>query len=272
MTGSSIRSVDAHAHLDKYDDGELASVVAGIEVDRILTISVSVDRASYERARSVSAQSRLIVPTFGIHPWEAPRFADVLDELDAWCASSPMIGEIGLDHRFVTDPGSHQAQRAVFATLVDIAVDVGKVVNVHSTGAERETAEMLRSRRVERAIIHWYAGEVDTLDRLVGCGYFVTVGCAVLHSAQIRDIATRIPDDQLLTETDNPGGQRSHTGRAGGPRLLRHIESELARLRRTSPMAVRALVRANLARLLRDDLHLESWRAVLDELELGQIG
>ncbi len=254
-----VEGVDAHAHLDKYGDDELDLVVGQIEAEHILTISVSVDPPSFARARTIADRCRLVVPTFGIHPWEAPHFIGVLDELEALCATSPMIGEIGLDHTFVSDPKSRAAQRIVFASLLDIAAEQHKMVNVHSIGAEAETAAMLGSRRIDRAVMHWYAGDLETLMTLIDRGLLFTVGAAVLHSAHIRDIATRIPDDQLLTETDNPGGQYWLTGQRGQPRLLHSIESELARLRGTNARRLRSLVHANLERHLCHDPHLEPW-------------
>ena len=259
-----VESVDAHAHLDKYSDDELDSVLGHIEADHILTISVSVDPPSFARARAIAGRCRLVVPTFGIHPWEAPHFVDVLDELEALCTTSQMIGEIGLDHTFVTDPKCRDAQRLVLATLLDIAVEQRKVVHVHSTGAEAETAAMLWSRRIDRAVMHWYSGDLDTLMTLIDRGILFTVGAAVLHSAHVREIATRIPDDQLLTETDNPGGQHWLTGHRGQPRLLHHIESELAELRGTNPERLRSLVRSNLEQRVCDDPHVETWIDLLE--------
>ncbi len=258
-----VESVDAHAHLDKYGDDELDSVLGHIEADHILTISVSVDPPSFARGRAIASRCRLVVPTFGIHPWEAPEFVDVLDELEAHCATSPMIGEIGLDHTFVTDPTCRDAQRLVLATLLDIAVAQRKMVHVHSTGAEAETAAMLWSRRVDRAVMHWYSGGLDTLTTLIDRGFLFTVGAAVLHSAHVREIAARIPDDQLLTETDNPGAQHWLTGHRGQPRLLHQIESELAGLRGTSPEQLRWLVRSNLERHICDDPHATRWTDLL---------
>ena len=137
------------------------SILDEIEAAHIATVSVSVDPTSYERCRAIAERCRLIVPTFGIQPWEAPRFVGALDEIASLAATSPMIGEIGLDHTSVADPTSLDQQRVMFGALLDIAGEQRKAVNVHSTGAERETAAMLRSRGLERVIMHWYAGDLE---------------------------------------------------------------------------------------------------------------
>jgi len=261
-----VRRVDAHAHLDKYADDELDGIVAEIERGGTLTISVSVDPDSYRRACRIARRSRLVVPTFGIQPWEAPRFVNALDQLASHCASSPMIGEIGLDHRHVIDRASHRAQATVFAALLDVAVAQRKIVNVHSAGAERDVAAMLRARPLDRVIMHWYSGPADVMQTLLGRGHLFTIGAAVLHSDHIRDLAGRIPEEQLLTETDNPGGHQWLTGRPGRPDLLTSIESELARVRGTRPECIRRVVAANCDRLFRSDPHLDDWRPELEVL------
>jgi TatD DNase family protein len=86
-------------------------------------------------------------------------------------------------------------QRPVFATLLDLARDQAKMVNVHCAGAEQDTADMLRSHRIERAIIHWYSGPLDILSQLVAAGYMVTIGVEVMQSSHIREVARAIPSD-----------------------------------------------------------------------------
>jgi TatD DNase family protein len=99
--------VDAHAHLDGYDlagEGALESALAEIAGLGIFTISNSMDPASYERNLAIGEMCDLVLPTFGVHPWNAPRYASRLEELGEAIERSPMIGEVGLDHYFVEDP------------------------------------------------------------------------------------------------------------------------------------------------------------------------
>jgi len=251
--------IDAHAHLDKYRDDEIDGVLAAIERDRILTLSVAEDPASFSRAEAIAARSALVVAGFGIHPSVAHEFADSLTEVREHAVRSPFIGEIGLDYRFVTDEAHYGPQRQVFATLLDVARDQGKLVNVHCAGAEQDTAEMLRSHRTERAIIHWYSGPLDVLSQLVAAGYMLTIGVEVMHSSHIRDVARAVPSDQLLTETDNPGGLRWLTGEAGQPSTLNDVVDELARVRGVPAEELAATVYSNMVRLNGDDPMLGRW-------------
>ncbi|CAN5787848.1 TatD family hydrolase [soil metagenome] len=209
--------IDAHSHLDKYGDEEIGDVLETIAQDRILTFSVAIDVDSFLRTELIAAQESLVIPGFGIHPSEATRYVDGLDDVEALVARSPFIGEIGLDHEFVTDSSQYGAQRMVFDRFLAWAAAESKLVNLHCTGAEQDTADMLGESGVERVIVHWYAGPLDVLAQLAAIGCMFTVGVELLHSEHIRDVARAIPSRQLLTETDNPGGQRWLTGESGYP-------------------------------------------------------
>jgi len=62
--------IDAHVHLDSYSD-EIDSVLEEISKHRILTISNSMDISSYERNVEIGSACDFVIPTFGIHPWNA---------------------------------------------------------------------------------------------------------------------------------------------------------------------------------------------------------
>ena len=251
--------IDAHAHLDKYEDDEIDGVLAAIEREGIPTLSVADDPASFARAEAISARSALVAAGFGIHPSVAHEFAGSLTEVRDLANRCLFIGEIGLDYRFVTDEASYGPQREVFASLLDLARDQGKLVNVHCVGAEQDTADMLRSHRAERVIIHWYSGPLDVLQGLIAAGYMLTIGVEVLHSGHIRDVARAIPSDQLLTETDNPGGLRWLTGEVGRPQVIVDVVDELAAIRGVRPHELADTVQSNMVRLIGDDPWLSEW-------------
>ncbi len=79
--------VDTHTHLDLYGD-LLDTALAEIRQQRILTISTAMDMPSYLRTREIGAPCELVLPTFGIHPWKAPGYADRLTELTPFIAQS----------------------------------------------------------------------------------------------------------------------------------------------------------------------------------------
>jgi len=232
--------VDAHAHVDRYG-AELAEAVEQIERHRILTVAVSMDVASYRRAKALARRCAYLRPTFGVHPWEAPRYADDLAALDEHLAETPMIGEAGLDFRFVEDASSHESQRQVFDYQCAWAMRRSVPMNLHTAGAEREVLAALRRHRLTGCIVHWYSGPTALIDDYLELGCWFTVGAEVVVSQAIQRIARLVPLDRLLLETDNPGAWNWLEGSPGMPALLLDVRAKVAELRR---MDVAALERS----------------------------
>lgn len=252
-SAAQIMLIDAHSHLDKYND-ELDAALNEIERMQILTVSVSMDIESYRRATEIAARSKFIVATFGIHPWNAPIYADRLPELEfeLLVRGSPMIGEIGLDFYWVEDKATYPAQVQVCEYFLAAAREQNKIVNLHTKGAEREILDLLIKHKIERAIVHWYSGPIGILREMVARRYYFTVGPEIRYSELIRQIAREIPIDLLLTETDNPGGEKWLGGNLGMPRLVTEVIDAVARLRGLTVGELTQTVSENFSRFAGD--------------------
>jgi len=241
--------VDAHAHLDAYG-AELPLALAEIRTHAIRTLAVSSDVPSYRKVEQVAAAEPYVVPAFGIHPWRAPQYVRRLNDIDTVLADAQILGEIGLDHRFVKDAAKHVAQDIVFERCLAHASRNGKCVNVHSCGAETQVLQMLRVHTPPSIIMHWYSGPLKLVEDFLALGAYFTVGVEVLLSKHICSLATVLPDERLLTETDNPGGWRWLTGMRGLPLLVERVLDSLAELRRTQRELLAAQIVTNLDRVL----------------------
>jgi TatD DNase family protein len=259
--------LDAHSHVDRYDlvgEQALASALDEIRQHRILTISNSMDLPSYQRNLEIAERCRWVVPIFGVHPWQAPDYADRLDGLAEAIEQTPMIGEIGLDHHFVEDPSAYPAQRKVLEFFLDAAREQDKIVTLHTKGAEGQVLALLDQVDLPRVIVHWYSGPLDIFRELVARGVYMTVGIEVLYSEHIRTIAQEIPLGQLLTETDNPGGPSGFLSGPGRPVLIQEVVRGVAAARGITGEAILQAVEANWRALIGEDPRLSELGAVLE--------
>ena len=167
-----------------------------------------------------------------------------------------MIGEIGLDFHWVKDPSEYTGQKRVFDYFLAAAREQNKTVNLHTKGAEQEILDMLGAYEIEKAIIHWYSGPLDILKAMVNRGWHFTVGVEVMRSEHIRTIVRLVPVGQLLTETDNPGGQKWLTGSLGMPGLILDVVREISEIKKIHPEELAQVIEENFARLIRHDPYL----------------
>jgi TatD DNase family protein len=247
--------IDAHAHLDRYED-KLDSVLEEINQNKIFTLSNSMDLPSYRRNLEIAERCKLILPCFGVHPWNATEYTDHLEDLRDAVGQTPLLGEIGLDLYSAEDVDQFPAQRKVLEFFLAAAKEQKKIVNLHTRGAEKQVLQLLKEFDIQRGIIHWYSGPLDIFQELVVRGLYFTIGAEVLYSDHIRTIAKKLPEEQLLTETDNPGGQKWLTGEPGMPLLIKDVILTLAKLRETTPHIIIQRVQGNFVRLIQDDLWL----------------
>ncbi|HOX92683.1 MAG TPA: TatD family hydrolase [Spirochaetales bacterium] len=217
--------VDFHTHLDLYDDPSAA--VAQIESQGILTLASSMDLASYRVNRELSARSRFIIPTFGIHPARSGSCFDET-ELDMALNSSPILGECGLDALWVTDvPIRRQTQ--VFERILAHAHERGKYCVVHTKDAEEKVLDMAKAFPRARLVIHWYSGSVATYKRYLDMPFLFTYGCELRYSAHIRELLSMTPLERVLPETDNPVAEPWLGGTTDEPMLIRRVIEDIAR-------------------------------------------
>ncbi len=252
--------IDAHAHLDRYEDS-LEAALEEIRQHRIFTIANSMDLPSYDRNLEIAGKCELVLPTFGVHPRRAPEYADGLSELSPFIEQSPAIGEIGLDFHWVKDSAQFPAQRKVLEYFLAAAREQKKIVNLHTKGAEKEILDLLERYDIQRAIIHWYSGSLDILRALIDYGAYFTVGVEALYSKNIQAIAHELPLTQLLTETDNPGGLKWLKGTLGMPAVVKQVVEALSEIKQTTAEAMVQTVGENFFRLIQDDPWLTDVRA-----------
>lgn len=226
--------VDAHAHIDWYTDA-LPEALARIEWHGIVTMSVAMDVPSYRKTKEIARSCSLVIPTCGIHPWEAGRYTDRLHELDDYLRETPVIGEAGLDFRYVKDASLYPGQVKVFEYQCAWAQRLSKPMNLHTRGAEREVLEMLRRYRIVPSIIHWYGGPLELIEAYLAEGCYFTVGVDVLDPRKAPGIAALLPLDRILLETDNPDGYRWLAKEPGMPDLLLEIMEKVAAIRGLAP-------------------------------------
>jgi TatD DNase family protein len=255
--------IDAHTHIDMFEGDTLPAALAEIAQQQIFTLSVSIDVDSYERAKTIAAHNPLIVPLFGIHPWEAHRFADNLESLAPLLAESPMLGEIGLDFLLVKDKTRYPKQFEVFDYFLETAVSQQKIVNIHGLGAETAVLERLEQVQPPTPIVHWYAGPLDLIDRYLALGTYFTFGVELLYSEKIEQILEAIPQDRLLTETDNPGANKHFAQQPGTPSLIHQVIAKMARCRQLSVAEMNSVLNQNFMHLIADSPELtEHWQAI----------
>lgn len=202
---------DAHCHL--YDLPGLDERIArwrdaGVE----WALCVSEDRAAMEKAlRLKERHPDFIRAGLGLHPAEAILHPAAVPEALAFMAAhlgeADMVGEAGLDYKYAETPEARQAQRAVLDEQLRMAADAGLGVNLHSRRAQRETMEA--ASRFHHAtglpaLLHWFTHSRKLVANAAEAGLLISAGPAVLYGEESLRVASGVPLERLVLETDTP--------------------------------------------------------------------
>ena len=269
--------VDSHCHLDA---PELAADVDAVR-DRArargvgLCVLPAVQVAHFSAAREL-AHRHGDAYALGIHPLYVSQAADEdLDRLDEaltqWHDDPHLVavGEIGLDY-FVPElcePPLRERQAHFYEAQLRMARRHGLPVILHvRRSADALLQGMRRMGQGHRwsGIAHAFNGSAQQAQSFIGLGLKLGFGGAMTYDRahRLRGLASTLPPDALVMETDSPdmpphwlyanAGERE-AGRAQGrnePGELPRIAQELAQLRGISLAQLQQTTTANLLQAL----------------------
>ncbi len=202
--------IDSHCHLT-YEpllsqlDAVLARAAAA-DVTGLVTIATDLEDAA--RALQQCARYQQVHVAAGIHPHEAGKVADDWRRALREIAARPevvAVGEMGLDYHY--DFADRSSQRTVFAEQLGIAAEVGKPIIIHCREAHVDTLSILRDVQPETPVVfHCFTGTVAEADEILLAGYWISLTGVVTFkkSAELQEVARRLPPDRMMVETDSP--------------------------------------------------------------------
>jgi TatD DNase family protein len=221
--------VDTHCHLqlDDRDPDELLGRAADVAWVVAPGVDLASSRASVELAVRHPAR---VLPTAGLHPHNADRWALEGPELAALAGQVAAIGETGLD--FYRDLADRSAQVESFRAQIDLAAVTDKPLIVHCRDAFREVFEILgETGGGERSVLHCWTGGPKWTRRFLDLGVmFSFAGPVAFDTGEtVRFGAALVPPERAMVETDTPYlAPPPYRGRPNEPAWVAHNGAALA--------------------------------------------
>ena len=218
------------------DAAEVIARARHAGVAQIIVTGTTPDES--RRAAALSDSHPGLFATAGVHPHHArdcgPATIPALREI----AKHPRvvaIGECGLD--FNRNYSPHPDQEKWFIAQLEIGLEIGKPLFLHSRDAHPRFAEILKHHRVKHAVAHCFTGEREELAAYLDLGLYVGITgwiCDQRRGKHLVDLVREIPRDRLLLETDAPyltprDLKPPPKARRNEPAFLPHILKAVAR-------------------------------------------
>lgn len=222
--------LDTHAHI--------APDVTPAQVTALGNAHVFAVTRSIAEARLVARRKDAnLTWGLGVHPGKPDALAAYTDDtfrraLDYFT----LVGEVGMDRR-----GDRTRQRAVFDSILTTCAGRSVLISIHSTGRTKDVLEALTEQPHPGAILHWFNGTPNEIDKAAALGCYFSV-----NAAMAPETIAHMPVERLLTETDFPSARRKTQAKVPGD--VRAIEEVIADVHDSD---ARILVATNLAAIRR---------------------
>jgi TatD DNase family protein len=251
--------IDTHCHLDAHEFGsESLDVARRAQAGGVSMIVIpAVERGNFSEVAALAAAAPNASYALGIHPICVPNATEedlvFLRGAIEQAMSDPKfvaIGEIGLDFfiPMLCEPAMREKQDHFLREQLRMARDFKLPVLTHVRRSQDQVLKHVRQIRPPSGIAHAFNGSFQQAQAYLGLDFKLGFGGAMTftRALQIRRLATELPLDAIVLETDAPDISPAwvHPGR-NSPQQLPAIGATLADMRGLPLQAVIDAARVN---------------------------
>lgn len=263
---------DTHAHYDDDAfDEDRESLLNGLRrqgIAAVANMGASMDGAikSVELAKSYP----FVYAAVGIHPDHVGELNEErlkqLGEMSEY-EKVVAIGEIGLDYYW--DVSDHDIQKYWFGRQLELAMEKGLPVVIHSRDAAADTLAIMKeyykkSQETLSGVIHCFSYGPELAREYLNMGFFLGIGgvATFKNGRKLKEVIEMAPLNSIVLETDCPYlAPEPYRGKRNSSDKLSYVVSAIAGIKGVSEQEVedatwenagRLYPRADMARLLQD--------------------
>ncbi|MDR5904505.1 Qat anti-phage system TatD family nuclease QatD [Franzmannia qiaohouensis] len=194
-------TVDMHCHLDLYS--EPFNIAEECRRRGTYVLSVTTTPKAWNGTSKLAEDAPRIQTALGLHPQLAHQRRNEVELFDALISQARYVGEVGLDGG--KGFKEHwQVQISVFRHILrSVHRNGGRIMSIHSRASAEVVIDEITGIN-GTPILHWFTGTPAQLKKAIDIGCWFSVGPAMLLTKSGRQLASMMPKDRVLTETDGP--------------------------------------------------------------------
>lgn len=240
--------IDSHCHLTHSHISELASPAdlvknaneAGIIGMQTICCQIA---SEFNDILETVKPMRNVWCSVGTHPHDASVEAEkayTRDDIVALANSHDKvigIGESGLDYFY--DHADRDDQKTSFRKHIQACIDTGLPLIVHARDADRDCMDIINDEirnnpsKPLNGVLHCFSSGESMAMEALDIGFYISFSGMVTFkkSDELRSIASKIPLDRVLIETDAPFlAPMPYRGKINQPSYVEYTALELAKL------------------------------------------
>lgn len=230
------------------------------QVDRALCICTTLEE--FNDVHQLALQYDNFWSSVGVHPDNEGVTEPSLDDLlqRGQLPRVVAIGETGLDYYRLGDRthADMHWQRERFRTHIRAARQLQKPLVIHTRSASDDTLAILREEGEDGSavsaggVFHCFTESEAVARQALDLGFYISFsGILTFKTAQdLRDVATWVPMDRLLIETDSPYlAPVPYRGKTNNPSYVPYVAKQLAALKNCTVEEIAYTTSRNFTRL-----------------------
>lgn len=248
--------IDSHAHLGSMEDTDIA-VSTAVETGVCYILNMSSDYESALQTVEFTRKYPNVFGAVGIHPHQALLYNKAyFSGLELLINEQKIVavGETGLDYYYDNSP--REVQTESLEEHIRMSIRSLKPIVIHMRDSESDIKKILGSYSCPQltGVIHCFTGDYETAMYFIELGFYISFSGILTfnRSAELRDVAAKLPDDRILIETDSPYlAPVPYRGKKNQPAYVKYVAEKLAEIRNESFDKISELTTANCKRLFR---------------------
>lgn len=248
--------IDSHCHLNFPELAEnLDDILAKMSLNQVTqALCVSVELEKFPQILQLVEGHENLYASVGVHPDYELEVEPTQAELVRLARHPKVIaiGETGLDYYRLQ--GDLEWQRERFRTHIRAARECGKPLIIHTRSAAPDTLRLMQEEDAQQigGVMHCFTENLEVAQAAIEMGFYISFSGIVTfkNALQIKQVATFIPLEKILIETDAPYlAPVPFRGKLNQPAYVKHVAEEIAKLRNISLEEVGLATSENFKRL-----------------------
>lgn len=248
--------VDSHCHLDFPELAQkLPEILGNMQKNQVShALVVSVNMPDWPRLMELVAPYPNLYASVGVHPDYEDTVEPSVDDLVRMAQNPKVvaIGESGLDYYRLAEPLDWQRER--FRTHIRASKQSGLPLIIHTRSSSADTIRIMREEGADQVggVMHCFTESWEVAQAAMDLNFYISFSGIVTFkkATDLHDLATKVPLDRLLIETDSPYlAPVPYRGKLNDPSKVVHVAEKIAELRGISVAEVAHHSKSNFFKL-----------------------
>lgn len=206
-----MKYIDSHIHLQDYKEEFATEIIKkAINIGFKNFVCVGTSPKDWQAVADFAKRySDLIIPAFGVHPWQILSAQNNWqEELEKYLQTfqNALVGEIGLD-KLKPDI---QLQKQLFSTQLAVAKKYHRPVIIHAVKAFSFLSEFW-DKLPPKFMFHSFNSPLEHLQEIIKRGGYVSFNQSIEKNRDFTKIIQTVPSEKILLESDGPYQSLSKT-------------------------------------------------------------